>query len=72
MTYQVKHKEWGIFQGDFLGLGFWHPLSNQPEQGFYEFPTKEAADKFCADSHDGTLSVEPFDKEESDRLINGR
>lgn len=72
MSFQVRHKEWGVFQGQFLGLDFWHPMSDQPEQGYCEFPTEDEAKDFC-----GTLKtvppdmlcIEPFNKLESDALI---
>lgn len=48
MTYQVRHKEFGIFQGEFLGMGFWYPMSDQPEQGLCEFLTEVQACAFIA------------------------
>lgn len=40
MSYQLRHKDNGLYQGSFLGLGFWYPMSNQPEQGICEFTMK--------------------------------
>ena len=48
MSYQVRHKEFGIFQGELWGMGFWHPMSEQPEQGLYEFSTEVEACAFIA------------------------
>lgn len=71
MSFQVRHNKMGIFQGEFLGMGFWHPMSQQPEQGLCEFPTKIAACAFIAhmitEAHgDGNFiaidfAIEPFD-----------
>lgn len=84
MTYQIRHREMGVYQGSCLGFGFWHPMSEMPEQGFCEFPSledgQEYLDFLCGDKAlDGErcnsplqredLSVEPFDKVLSDRLI---
>lgn len=72
MSYQVRHKEWGIFQGQFLGLGLWHPMSEEPEQGFYEFQSKADAQEFCGTLRDvptEMLQIEPFNKVQSDRCI---
>ena len=48
MSFQVRHKDFGIFQGEFLGMHFWYPMSDMPEQGIYESLTKEDAQK-CID-----------------------
>lgn len=74
MSYQIRHKEWGVFQGEFLGLGFWHPMSEQPEQGFLELETLDDA-KLCIEyvskKYDVSyFSIEPYDKETSERLRN--
>jgi len=77
MSFQVRHKEFGIYQGDFMGLGFWYPESEMPEQGFCEFPTEAEAEQFVQfmlteasiPLDDGCLTVEPFDRGESERLI---
>jgi len=46
MSYQVIHKEYGVFQGELWGMYFWYPTSNVPEQGFYEFTTEDDAAGF--------------------------
>ena len=78
MSYQLRHKEFGIYQGSCLGLGFWYPLSDMPEQGFCEFPSYSEAMEYlrflCSDECDDPLnpidlSIEPYDKEMSERLI---
>ena len=72
MSYQIRHKEWGLFQGQFLGLGFWHPMSNQPEQGIFEFKTIQAAEfaiaEFSRNSNFLDYSIEHFDKTLDDNL----
>lgn len=77
MSYQIRHANLGVYQGNMLGLGFWHPTSDQPELGFAEFPTDGEAKEHVAfltgpecsaplDSRD--LTVEPFDRATSDAL----
>lgn len=75
--FQIHHREFGVYQGSCMGLGFWHPMSNMPEQGFCRFETIEEANKYiiflCSPECDmplkeADLSVEPFDHEESNRL----
>lgn len=72
MSYQVRHKEFGLFQGMCLGMGFWYPMSDMPEQGICEFPTRQNALEFidccCSLEAEGRLnradfSIEPFDVE---------
>lgn len=84
--FQIRHKEMGVFQGEFLGMAFWHPMSEIPEQGFLCFKSKDIAEQYVRflagkEPHYGTsefttqplnvedLTVEPFDYDESDRLI---
>lgn len=75
-SYQVRHREWGVYQGSMLGMGFWHPLSDMPEQGFCEFPTREEAEsyiRFLATESDAPepaehFTVEPYDRAECERL----
>lgn len=70
MSYQVRHKDMGIFQGELLGMGFWHPMSEQPEQGLCEFPTEVIACVFIAhyvqegvgDFKFDDFVIEPFDE----------
>lgn len=78
--YQLRHREWGVFQGEFIGLGFWHPMSGQPEQGFYRFATHDDAkgylDFLCSDKcltyHSADeFTIEPFDAETSERMQAG-
>jgi hypothetical protein len=72
--YQIRHKEWGIFQGEFLGLGFWYPTSEQPEQGFCRFSTREEAESYigfmCKSGKyaKDDFSIEPFDAELSAQM----
>lgn len=73
MCYQVKHKEMGIFQGDLFGMGFWHPMSNEPHQGLCKFPTEEVAHEFveyfCTNTV-GTFHKEDFIVEEFDERLD--
>lgn len=77
MSFQLRHRQFGVYQGQFLGLGFWWPESDMPEQGFCEFPTEQDALNFrhyllvesTTPLNDEDLTVEPFDREESERLI---
>lgn len=70
MSFQVRHKEFGIFQGELWGMGFWHPMSEQPEQGLYNFCSIECATKFIeyyckcgkGDYQKNDFTIEPFDE----------
>ncbi len=76
MSYQLRHKEFGIYQGNCIGLGFWHPMSEMPEQGFCEFPTLEDIKEhitFLITESSGPLkredlSIEPYDKTKSEAM----
>lgn len=77
MSYQIRHREFGVYQGSCIGLGFWHPTSEMPEQGFCEFPTHADAEEYvrflCSDECDDPffqtdLTIEPFDREFSEQL----
>lgn len=75
-SYQVRHKEWGVFQGEMLGMGFWTAISDMPEQGLCEFPSFEAAVAYVqrlADCESAVppadLTIEPFDRAGSSRMI---
>lgn len=73
MSYQVRHKKFGIFQGELLGIGFWHPMTEQPEQGLYEFPTKVEACAFigyCITEGMGDFRVEDFTIEPFDTKLD--
>lgn len=77
MSFQIRHKEYGVYQGNFLGLGFWHPLSDMPEQGFCEIATREEAEEYIrfltteAETlmNLEDLSVEPYDKARSEAMV---
>lgn len=78
MTYQLRHQEMGIFQGSFLGLGLWLSISNMPEQGLFEFETREDIQEYlsflCSDKSEQPLQtvdlfIEPFNQELNDILI---
>jgi hypothetical protein len=75
--YQVRHKELGVYQGSFMGMGFWHPTSDMPEQGYGEFPTykqaKEYIDFLCSNGCSvplkaEDLNIEPYDKDKSEAM----
>jgi hypothetical protein len=78
MIYMLKHKEFGIYQGSFLGMGFWYPMSNMPEQGLCDFPTVEEAQQYkyflCSKACEEPLKPEdleilPFDAEMNKKLL---
>lgn len=78
MRCQIRHREHGIYQGNFIGLGFWHPMSDMPEQGFCAFPSYAEALAYvqwlCSDACDSPLratdlTIESFDHATSERLI---
>jgi hypothetical protein len=78
MGWQLRHKEFGVYQGNCLGLGFWHPMSGMPEQGYCEFEDEESINEYidflCSDKCTeplirSDLSIEPFNKEESDKIM---
>jgi hypothetical protein len=71
--FQIRHTEFGVFQGECMGMGFWYPMSDMPEQGLCRFPDEKTAQEYieylsspaCADpdAYRGKCSVEPFDEE---------
>lgn len=78
MGFQVRHSEFGIYQGSAIGMGFWYPMSEMPEQGFVEFDTEQDSQSYidflCSDNcasplRRQDLSVEPFDFVLSEQLI---
>jgi hypothetical protein len=77
MSFQLRHKDYGIYQGSCLGMGFWHPTSESPEQGLCEFPTTEEITRYrdflCSPDCASPLKkedfqIEPFDRELSERI----
>lgn len=77
MAYQIRHAEMGVFQGECMGMGFWHPMSDMPEQGYLEFLTYEDAAAYrgflvssACDSplRFDDLTIEPYDAETSERM----
>jgi hypothetical protein len=72
MAFQIRHSEFGVFQGQCMGMGFWLPISEMPEQGLARYLTREDAQKdidfMCSDacsdpeSYRGKLSIESFDE----------
>lgn len=76
MSYQVRHREFGVYQGSMLGMGFWHPMSDMPEQGYCEFLSREDAEDYIHTlTHESVaplkaedLSIEPYNRAESERL----
>ena len=78
MPYQLSHREFGVYQGNCLGLGFWYPLSEMPEQGICAFPTRQDAEDhrafLCSARCDDPLAavdlrVEPFDAATHEALL---
>jgi hypothetical protein len=78
MSYQVRHKRLGVFQGVELtpeGVAVcYHPAADTPEMGYCEFKTSEEAVKFIQWTLSipslgyapSELKVEHFNKESSD------
>lgn len=83
-SYQVRHIKWGVFQGELMGMAFWHDPTcpyAMPEQGYCEFPDYESAAAFRAflASRDcdqpiplELLVIEPYDRETSERMRRER
>lgn len=77
MKHQLRHREMGLFQGVFLGLAFWHPMSEMPEQGICELDEQDARDlidSHCDPSREHPFKredfiIEPFDKSLNDELV---
>lgn len=75
--FQIRHKEFGLYQGSCMRMGFWYPMSEMPEQGICRFPAYEDAEEYItflcldADCHlrHGDLIIEPFDAELNIRLM---
>ena len=63
MGYQLRHKEFGVYQGSFCGFQFWTNLSEFPEGGYHRFRDLEEVDDFieilCSERHSITF-VEDF------------
>jgi hypothetical protein len=72
MAFQIRHTEFGVFQGQCMGMGFWYPMSDMPEQGLARYETEADAqmdiDFMCSDAcsepdaYRGKMSIEPFDE----------
>lgn len=70
--FQLRHKDFGVYQGDFLGMQFWYPTSKAPQRGICRFDTKEEAQKYidvlCSDKcfspeiFIGKLVIENYDE----------
>lgn len=43
MACVIKHPEWGIYLGGFLGLGFWSKLDPVGQPGAVTFPDEQEA-----------------------------
>lgn len=70
--FQVRHSEYGLFQGICMGLAFWHPMSDMPEQGICRIETQENAQGLIEEfekrsphpeHYIGKLTIEPHDAE---------
>ena len=74
MSWMLKHKEFGIYQGSCLGMGFWHPMSEMPEQGIAEFETKEEVEEYVnfltSDKCSEPLKREDLEILEFDQVLN--
>lgn len=47
MSYMIKHRYKGVFQGFFKGGFLFHPFHSVNELGIWEFKTKKEAEDFC-------------------------
>lgn len=43
MNGQLRHADYGLFQGMVMGLAFWWPMSDMPELGIYKFDNQDEA-----------------------------
>ena len=76
VSFQIRHKEFGVFQGECMGMGFWHPMSDMPEQGFCEISTEAQAQEYinnvlCVGEsalQRDDLTIEPYDRFLSESL----
>jgi len=76
-SYQIRHRVFGVYQGDVSGIPFWYPLTNTPELGYAEFFSLDYA-KSCIEFlcsaysplplRERDLTIEPFDKVVSDAI----
>jgi hypothetical protein len=68
MSYQVRHRTFGIFQGvEKTNTGMavcYYPAADSPEMGIYEFPTLDAANAFIK----WALSIDTLKYEEHDLI----
>jgi hypothetical protein len=63
--WQIRHSDLGIFQGEFMGLVFWWPMTGMPEQGICGFPCLTSARNFILylrnNNHNyGTFTIEKY------------
>lgn len=74
VSVQLRHKRFGVFQGEFLGMCFWWPESEMPEQGICELTEDVARELIKAHMYEKSIgnevnqgieecefSIEPFD-----------
>lgn len=76
--FQLRHDDYGLFQGLFMGMGFWHPMSEQPEQGILPLD-KDGAEWLISEmlkNHPENelykrekFHVEPYDDDLNRRLV---
>ena len=74
----MRHKRLGLYQGSFLGMGFWHPSSNMPEIGIASFTDEEAENLIgflismeSSGMRREDLTIEPFDETCHKKLVGG-
>lgn len=72
---QIRHKKYGLYQGRWLGMDFWYPMSEMPEQGICKFESVQDAQDFIKqyDNSNYTeqkdFSIEIFDEGLNRHLI---
>ncbi len=76
MRFQIRHKRLGLYQGEFIGMAFWHPMSKISEAGIADFTYEEAENLIeflsavefnCMRKND--FEIEPFDEKYHAKLV---
>jgi hypothetical protein len=76
-SYQLRHKQYGVFQGVTENGFLWDPISGAPEAGYHEFKNKKdvsdfvkrlTTTKLVPPLRRKDLSIELFDKDTSEKL----
>jgi len=74
MPFQIRHDEYGHFQGIYKDMSFWIMTSNVEFMGVFEFKEKEYAEKTLATlsvsntMDNSKLHIEEFDSEFNNKI----